>query len=240
MRSCFAQLDDRGRDALLSRGWLAARTSEFQEAFLALGSLRTVHEGRYLYRVGDPMERAFGLVDGRIDILLPVDSLPDAAFPVCGPGHWHGLSSLVDRTRAISSARVLRTSTICCISRRDFIAFLEANPRRYRDILAYEHELRAFLQEFLAEALSCGGPILVARQILRMMDAGRTDALGQLPVSQALLARLMGVSDATLQRALKDLRADGIVDTLYGKIRIIDRDALLARASEEPRVVGHS
>jgi CRP/FNR family transcriptional regulator, cyclic AMP receptor protein len=55
----------------------------------------------------------------------------------------------------------------------------------------------------------------------------RGDPEGWIALSQPELAKLLAVSLPTLQRILRRLVKDGFLRTSYGRLRVLDRDALV-------------
>jgi CRP-like cAMP-binding protein len=54
----------------------------------------------------------------------------------------------------------------------------------------------------------------------------RGDADGWIPLSQPELAKLLATSVPTLQRVMRRFASTGIVKNSYGRIQVVDRDAL--------------
>jgi CRP-like cAMP-binding protein len=55
------------------------------------------------------------------------------------------------------------------------------------------------------------------------------------PLTQAELATLAGAAEPTVQRTLRQLKADGIISTGYRETTVRDMDALRRRAFPAPR-----
>ena len=61
-----------------------------------------------------------------------------------------------------------------------------------------------------------------------MMEAeSRGDTDGWIPMSQPELAKLLAVSVPTLQRVMRRFVSAGLVQNNYGRIKVMDRDALM-------------
>ncbi len=116
------------------------------------------------------------------------------------------------------------------VSHRRFAAFLDENPVAAR---VYRHALTQRWND-AAESLRVQSVTSGAQRLARLMLAladgyGRSNG-GQtaieLPLSQVELASLVCASRATVTRALRKWRQDGVVDTSTHRITIIDRAAL--------------
>jgi CRP-like cAMP-binding protein len=66
-------------------------------------------------------------------------------------------------------------------------------------------------------------------ELTRLYSAGADDVV-QIPLTQEELAGLAGTSRATVNAVLGDAQARGLVELRRGKVRIVDRAGLAARA----------
>jgi CRP/FNR family transcriptional regulator, cyclic AMP receptor protein len=107
------------------------------------------------------------------------------------------------------------------------LARLDRVPGDWKSFYALSHANLARLLDALGEALALSPRARVARQLLRLAGAG-----GMVEVSQADLARLIGVRRATLQRALGEMADHGWIESGYRHLMVRDRMAL-ERLSQE-------
>jgi CRP-like cAMP-binding protein len=93
-----------------------------------------------------------------------------------------------------------------------------ANLRR-ADFAAYPADVR-LARVLLEIARTCGQPT----------DEGVTIGIH---LSQPELATMIGVAEATVQKAIRDLRTRGVISTGYRRVTITDLDALRAEAESD-------
>jgi CRP-like cAMP-binding protein len=77
----------------------------------------------------------------------------------------------------------------------------------------------------LSEALALTVQERLARTIIRLADE-----TGVITITQSDISRILGINRSTLQRALDQMHAEGIITSAYGKMHITDRDRLTALA----------
>lgn len=75
----------------------------------------------------------------------------------------------------------------------------------------------------------------VLAQVADLLVEESAKGNGEIRLSQAVIATLLGASRQTVNEAIGMLRDLGAIETAYRQIRVIDADLLSKVASEEPR-----
>jgi CRP-like cAMP-binding protein len=213
-------LSDRQKRTLCGIGWLATCDQSFQQDFLRLGGVKRLKPGDELYRQGQVSSHVFGLISGQIDIQLTAATNEELVYPFSAPGRWYGLADVVAQVSAFGTAVAGRTSLVFCVSQQELLEFLDARPERYRKIVAHEYALRRQIQETVTDLVTSDGPELVARRLVRLMEFDGVDASTSFNISQFEFASALGVSVPTVQRAFRELRKYGAIETTYGKVTV--------------------
>lgn len=214
---------------LLSRGWLAGRSEERQAKLLAIGRLRKYKSGRYIYRAGEPGTAIFGLLDGTLDLILPVEGRPDIVVHRADPGYWIGDLAVFSGRPRLISVRAHGSTTMMVLPTQSTVELLRRDPELWQDFYALSDENTELALRFLGEALAFTGVERIARRLSHLAAERTESALAGdnwLEISQASLAGMVGVSLPTVQRALRHLGEEGLIETAYGKLRVLDRDGL--------------
>lgn len=173
-------------------GWLASRGPRFQEDFLSAGWLKELEPGEELYR------------RGRIST------------------HAYGLAEAIAHQPAFGTAVAGTKSKTMCFSAEKLLTFLDAEPTRYRDIIAHEYALRQGIQETVCDLVTSDGLELVARSLVWMLEFEGTDTSVPLNISQFEFAVALDVSVPTVQRAFRELKKLGVIETSYRKVAVRD------------------
>jgi CRP-like cAMP-binding protein len=105
-------------------------------------------------------------------------------------------------------------------------ALLRDDPRLYADFyaLTYENFKTAF-RIISNLGIASTEKRLADRLIMEVETRG--DADGWIPLSQPELAKLLATSVPTLQRLMRRFVSAGLVKSNYGRIQVLDRDALM-------------
>jgi CRP-like cAMP-binding protein len=91
---------------------------------------------------------------------------------------------------------------------------------------------QAFLEQVLVSVACNGAHSLkqrLARWLLMMRDRGDDDSL---PISQSLLAEMLGVQRPTVTNAAKELERAGLIERGRRQVTILDRQGLMGASCE--------
>ena len=130
-----------------------------------------------------------------------------------------------------SSARLLVQvpGTAARMSRLAFRRALDTVPSFRNLMLAHVH---AFLEQVMVSAGCNGSHSLkerLARWLLMMRDRHDEDTL---PITQDLLAEMLGVHRPTITNAAHALQRAGLIECARQRVTILDRDGLIAASCE--------
>jgi CRP-like cAMP-binding protein len=130
-----------------------------------------------------------------------------------------------------SSARLLVQvpGTAARISRAAFVRAMDALPAFRSLMLAHVH---AFLEQVMVSAACNGAHGLkqrLARWLLMMRD--RHDG-NVLPLTQDLLAEMLGVHRPTITNAVREFERTGLIDCGRQRVTIVDRNGLMQASCE--------
>jgi len=136
----------------------------------------------------------------------------------------------------MSSARLLvqMPGTAARMARPVFARAMETIPAFRQLMLAHVH---AFLEQVMVSAACNGAHSLkqrLARWLLMMRDRHDSDAL---PLTQDLLAEMLGVHRPTITNVARALQRDGLIVCRRGSVTILDRPGLIGASCECYQVV---
>ena len=226
-RAARRWLDDRAIAEALSTSLLGGLPAETLETLLETAIRVDVPAGSTIYRADDPPRVALvveGLLrgyftadDGR-QVTLRYDRRGDVLgmlLVTAGPME-HGVEAVVPSTLLLLDAR-----TYQALARLDSgLAWLTAR------------ELGAITAEMVDEVRGGYAPVRqrVARHVVALHEATAGER-GVVRVTHQQLADAAGCAREVASRALRELRADGLVATGRDRIRVLDAARLAAEAS---------
>jgi CRP/FNR family transcriptional regulator, cyclic AMP receptor protein len=187
--------------------------------------------GEVVFHEGD-LAGALHLIDrGRVAVRLTTPAGDVATVNVLGAGDTFGEQALVDGIGERTATVTAIEPTDTLLFRRDSVAALRAQSptvdRFFLMVLAAR--LQATSHQLL-DALYLPADVRVLRCLARMHDTFRSDHDGTVPLAQADLASMAGVTRSTANRVLTRAQADGAIKVARNAIEILDIDQLRRRA----------
>lgn len=224
----FSASDQASIDVLQARGWFASRGKVFQNDLLGAAVLREFQPGEALYRVGDRGEGLYGVLAGAVQVTVPADDGQEFIAHRDETGFWIGdLASLSDETRLVSVEAMVPTRTLF-VSNNRIEQMLERQPAYWRDFYALTHENMQTALRILANLAVTRADRRLALRLLHLQETVACTS-GWIEISQDALASLVAVSVPTTQRALRGFADEALIELGYGRVRVLDSAALLAR-----------
>ncbi len=184
------------------------------------GELIEKYPGTHLFREGQPADAAYVVQRGTAELYRGVDRAKRVVARV-GEGAVLGDIAMFRDEPYISSARAVDAVTVMRFARAKLLPLLVEHPViALRWLVAGLSQLEATQRRMLRLMQRT-----VREQVAELLldDA---DRFGEVHLSQAALATLLGASRQSVNEALGALRARGAVETGYRVIRITDRDGL--------------
>jgi CRP-like cAMP-binding protein len=187
------------------------------------GILIDKYKGTHLFREGDFANACFIIEEGEVELYRTSGSDRSVVSRI-GPGSVVGDIAMFQERPYLSSARALRTTKVLQLERDRLIPLLLARP-----ILAMR-----WLVNGLSQLESTQQRIirLMNRTVLEQVAGlllDEQDSYGEVLLSQAAIAELLGASRQSVNEALARLRKEGSIDTGYRRITVVEEDGL-ARA----------
>ncbi|MEN8233500.1 MAG: Crp/Fnr family transcriptional regulator [Actinomycetota bacterium] len=197
-------------------------TRDDLEALSGAGSRVEKYPGTHLFKEGDPSTAAFVIRSGEVELYRGTNASRRVVGRV-GSGAVIGDIAMLRAQPYISSARAATPVTAFRIDRAKLLPVLIDHPMiAIRWLVAGLDQLEATQRRVLRLMRS------TVREQVAEMVLDESDRYGELHLSQAGLADLLGASRQSVNQALSELRDEGAVETGYRMITIDDRDALSA------------
>ena len=199
-------------------------TSDDLEALSGAGSYVEKYPGTHLIKEGEDSVAAFVIRSGDVELFRSRKSGRLIVGRV-GSGAVIGDIAMLRAQPYISSARAVTPVKAFMIDRSKLLPVLIEHPTiAMRWLVAGLNQLEATQRRVLR--LMRGS---VKEQVAEMV-LDDSDRYGELHLSQASLAGLLGASRQSVNEALSELRDAGAVETGYRVITLADREALATAA----------
>lgn len=151
-------------------------------------------------------------------------------FGMIGPGSFVGLAVIVDEAGMHSDIRTRGTTELLQIPKAPLLRLLDRNPRMWKIIAGITANRLRILVEKVREMMHAPLEERVVWHLLshamHLRDGVGDSALSKLPISQAELAKIVGVSRTRLSSLLNRLQAQRLLRLDYRSITLLELDTL--------------
>lgn len=230
-----------GDDEMLVRRVLAANSTfsacqpQTQELLLQAATVRRYAKGESILAYGQAVKALYVVLCGSLEFGILAASGKRYVRWYLEPGQMHGFIALIDGNGAIYGVRAHEDAVLLLIPRAEFLQGLADPALNNAVMLSLCERSRSMHAAASADAL-LSLSARVARMILMLVDAhGRVHQQGiviTLKLSQEMFADMLAVSRQRLNKELKVLESEGIIETAYSQITIVDLPRLQLAAQD--------
>jgi CRP/FNR family transcriptional regulator, cyclic AMP receptor protein len=226
--------------AVLQRNYLfRGLPSAAIERLAALAVRRSYDKGEIVFAQGDEGDALYGVASGRVRISACGLGGQEVFLNIMEPGDTFGEIAVMDGLPRTAAATALDNATLIIIKRQDFLELLEREPRLAVHLLRLLCERLRWTSELVEESAFLAGEARLAKRLLILASLhGRATAVGilELEISQAELARFLGISRQIVNQHLSEWRRRGWVEIARSRILITNAEELRRLIADTARV----
>ncbi|HEY7631379.1 MAG TPA: Crp/Fnr family transcriptional regulator [Thermoleophilaceae bacterium] len=210
--------------------FLAALTDDEAAELRSRAITRRFRRGATLMNQGEAPGRVLVIEEGRAKVTAITDDGRELVLAFSGPGDLLGELSALGGSPRVATVRALEPLSALAVASADFEAFLDAYPRVALVILRVVIERLRDADRQQVEFAAFQTVTRVARRLVELADrygeiSGSAIRI-TLPISQEELAGWTGASREAVTKALRDLRAVGLIETRRRHIIVLDPEQL--------------
>jgi CRP-like cAMP-binding protein len=188
-----------------------------------------------IFREGGIPTGIFYVKTGRVKKYKPTVKGGEQIFYVCGEGELLGYHALLSEEYYPDSAATIEDSEITFIPKQTFLHVLRNSTVLSNALLkALGHEFSLFINSItilgtktVRERLAFN--LLILEGKFRIPE--KPEAPGEINMSRADLANMVGTAKETLVRILHEFKSDGVIETTGRVIRITNRQGIIKAAN---------
>jgi CRP-like cAMP-binding protein len=192
--------------------------------------IKRVQRRNDVFRRGDPGDGLYGVLTGRILITIDSADGKELILNSHGQGEFFGEIALLDQVGRSASAVAAETSELLFVGRDVFLGFLSRRPEATNRIISVLCARLRRSTDVIEDAAFLNVASRLAKQVIALVqNASQGGTRGRpsiVQVSQADLARMLGVSREFVNKQLKVWRAAGIVELGRRTMAVRDMRAL--------------
>jgi CRP-like cAMP-binding protein len=208
------------------------------ERIAGLASRRSYKKGAVIFAQGERGDALFGVVAGRVRISASGAGGQEVFLNIMEPGDTFGEIAVMDGLPRTAGATAIDHATVIIIKRADLLQLLEREPRLAIHLLKLLCERLRWTSELVEESAFLTGPARLAKRLLILASLhGRATGIGRLElrISQAELARFLGISRQIVNQHLSEWRRHSWVELGRSLIVIKNPEALRKMIAETTR-----
>jgi len=211
--------------ALRADPWFVTLTGAQQQQLLSLGRKRQLSAGQPLFSRGDAFCGIYVLLDGQLLISGLHQSGQQALLTLLTPGQWLGEIALFDQKPRTHDAAALQETVLWHLPKAALQQLVHADPIWWQ---AFGQLLTSKLRQVFIELEDRAVLSAAQRLARRLVQLSQQQA--DIPLQQEQLGQLLSLSRQTTNQLLRQLVAQGLIQTQYGGITVLNRPALLQLA----------
>ena len=218
---------DKAQDIARGSGWLSEQPAMFQEDLLSRCHLRNCREREAVVRIGDPPSGVYCLVSGALRLEFPTPGGDYKIMTLKQPIFWFGHGSSLTRSGSTITSMAASQVSMLHLTLPDFERLIEnAAYCRAFSLLNLEHFTGIMLM--VSHQLVNDVERRVALRLAMLAKRSGESLHPSVPVTQAELAEMCGLSRPTVQQILSVFERRGLIKAGYRRIEIVDAKGLVA------------
>ena len=218
-------LQEAGNAAPVANSLLAALPRADYQSLLAGLEPLTLRFGAVLQEPGAPIQHVYFPVDCIISLMATAADREALEVGAVGYEGMIGISVALGEDVSSARAVVQASGTALRMSAQRFRSALRQCPPMQLELFRYAAAKLAWARQALACYRFHTNEGRLARSLLMTGDRARSE---ELFLTQALLARMLGVRRATVNEAAAPLQQRNLISYSRGRISILDREGLEA------------
>ena len=205
---------------------MSVLTDEELERLIPLFSERKFEPRQVLFSAGDPPERVYLLLKGRVKVYQVADNGKEIIVDIVGQGGVVGDMAIVEGGERVTNAQTLEETVALSISWENFQHLLMSSPRL---AFAMAELMARRLSGMQRSLLSMASKPVSARLAEALLDRAEGDQV-HLGLTHQELAQTIATSRETVTALLSRFASMGAIAPASGGYRIVDEGLLRAIA----------
>ncbi|MEL6961308.1 MAG: Crp/Fnr family transcriptional regulator [Pseudomonadota bacterium] len=209
---------------------LATLDANALDTLLAVASERSFTNGQVIFQKGDPGTSMMAVLSGRVRIGAYSEDGREIILNMVDPGQLFGEIALLDGKDRSADATAMGKTELLILDRRDFLPFLEKNPKSAVKLIEVLCSRLRRTSEMVESIAFLDFAARLARLLVQMAEhyGKETEAglLIDIRISQADLGNLIASTRESVNRQLSAWTQDSVIAVEQGKITILDQETL--------------
>lgn len=206
-------------------------TQEEETLLREIGVVVTFLPGCLIYLKGDPADRVYYILKGRVRIFENLYSGREMTLDVVGAGRMFGESAFVEKNIRPACVQAVNQVTLVSFRMADILPYFGSRTGLALHFLQLCSSTMDYLVDRMEEQCLLDRYGKVASYLLNRTAPdceGMGTEGGVLPYTHEELSVSLGLNRSTVSTVLKKFKEEGWLERGYGFLRVLDREALEA------------
>ena len=218
------------RNILTGSSWFRALPDALIEQIMSRASLYQYENGEIIHYRGDESQGLYAVITGSVKVSSVSAYGRECIFRYLSPGNWFGEIGMIDKSMRTHDARAVGNTTLLTLKSHDVEFLLQNSPVFYRflALLLCKVVRNAFTMLHDSTLLSVSARL--AKRLVSLSEGyGEPHERGiliNLYLTQDDLATMINTTRQTINKRLVAWEKLGWIDARYGKIMILNINAL--------------
>ncbi len=204
-------------------------TPEEEGLLRNVGVTVTFQPGHLIYLKGDPADRVYYILKGRVRVFENLYSGREMTLDVAGAGRMFGESAFAEHSTRPACVQAVNQVTLVSFRIMDILPYFRSSPGLALHFLQLCSATMDYLVDRMEEQCLLDRYGKVASYILNRTAPDSEDMGtrgGILPYTHEDLSVSLGLNRSTVTQVLKKFKEQGWLERGYGYLRVLDRQAL--------------
>lgn len=195
------------------------------DELLTLSKPVSVKARSQVCRKGEPGDALYIVISGKLKVCVHAEDGREAILAILEDGETFGEMSLLDEQPRSASVIAVQDSELLVIQRRDFINYLESNPKVSVSLLGILCQRLRLMDDIMEDMRFLGIRSRLAKALTRLaLQHGRTMGNGsiriELKLSQEDLGNLICATRESVNKHLKTWEEEGLLELTQSSLVI--------------------
>jgi len=196
----------------------------------ALLRRQTLHKGEVLCRKEEEGNTLYMIISGKVKIVRQSIDGDEVILAVLAAGDFCGEMALLDGLPRSADAIAAEDTSLYFLTREDFFSCVANNERAVKTILSTLSRRLRKADDFLEDIFFLNVSSRLVKKLLEIVgNNGSQEVEGgviRLNITQTTIAGMIGASRESVNKELRNLREQGLIEIAEKKIMILDVNKL--------------
>jgi CRP-like cAMP-binding protein len=208
-----------------------ALPAEVRAAIDAASRFRDLPKGGLVMRQGEPSNYLHQVLGGEVKVSSTSRDGRETVLALIPSGGWVSLSEIFSGLPANADVAALTPVRVRSVGRAALLDLMRHHPQIAEELLRVISLRFSILYHFSVDR----SVLTIKERVIKLLymqaytQGSRSGGSPLLSLPQEELGKLLGTGRQALNRALKDLAREGLIEASYGGVRLLDLQTLRAR-----------